>query len=68
MPWHDHSDSQIQPTAPKPVGQQKMADTTSAASNAAAGIGSIGNIVKAIAGKSKGGGGDSQAPYGANSD
>lgn len=54
MPWHDHSDSQIQPTAPKPVGQQKVSNSNSAASSAASGISSLIDVGKGIAKKIKG--------------
>lgn len=73
MAWHGHSDSDINSlgtsVAPvKPIGQQKQASTSSAASNAAAGIGSLAKVGKAIVGKIKGSSKSPNAPYGSNSD
>lgn len=59
MAWHSHSDADINgglssaAPVPKPVGQQKMDGDTSAAGNAAKGIGGIGSLIKAISGKGK---------------
>lgn len=55
MPWHPHSDSDINASAaPKPVAQQKQASTSSAASSAASGISSLIGLGKGIAKKVKG--------------
>ena len=67
MPWHDHSDTSINNTAPQPVAKQKQASGSSAASSAASGISSLIGLGKGIAKKVKGSK-TSATPYGPNSD
>lgn len=55
MPWHSHSDSDINASAaPKPVAQQKSSNTSSAASSAGSGIASLIGLGQGIAKKVKG--------------